>query len=160
MIVNILVSLVVITTLFAMIFKVLPDVKIAWRDVWIGAAATAALFTAGKFLLGLYLGSNATVSAYGAAGSIVLILLWVYYSAQILFFGAELTQVQANRYGIRLQPKAHAEWATAQPGMEQKAAKREKRRRDMPQPKGRRAQLLDELKEEVEALRAARAQLH
>jgi membrane protein len=109
-IVNLVVSFGVITVLFAMVFKVLPDVRIAWRDVWIGAALTALLFTAGKFLLGLYLGKNSAVSAYGAAGSVVLILLWVYYSAQILFFGAEFTQVYANQFGTHLEPKAHARW--------------------------------------------------
>jgi membrane protein len=109
---NVVVSLLVITVLFAMLFKVLPDVKFAWRDVWVGASITALLFTLGKFGLGFYLGKNSSVSAYGAAGSVVLVLLWVYYSAQILFFGAELTQVYANRFGTRLEPKAHAEWVT------------------------------------------------
>jgi membrane protein len=109
-IISLLVSFAVITVLFAMIFKILPDVRIAWRDVWVGAAITALLFTTGKFLLGLYLAKNSTVSAYGAAGSLVLILLWVYYSAQILFFGAEFTQVYANRFGVRLEPKRHAQW--------------------------------------------------
>lgn len=110
MITNFLVAFAVITVLFAMIFKVLPDVKLAWRDVWIGAAFTALLFTGGKFLLGIYLGRSTAVSAYGTAGSLVLILLWVYYSAQILFFGAELTQVEANRFGSRLQPAKNARW--------------------------------------------------
>jgi len=108
--VNWVVSFGVITVLFAMIFKVLPDVRIAWRDVWIGAGLTSLLFTAGKTLLGLYLGRNSTVTAYGAAGSLVLILLWVYYSAQILFFGAEFTRAFANRFGVHLRPKAHAQW--------------------------------------------------
>src|ERR1700742_4258371 len=105
-----LIAFAVITVLFAMIFKVLPDVKIAWRDVWVGGAVTSLLFTLGKFLLGLYLGRSTTITAYGAAGSIVLILLWVYYSAQILFFGAEVTKVYAGRYGTRMQPSAHAQW--------------------------------------------------
>src|SRR5205807_6725322 len=109
-ILNIAFSFAVITVLFATIFKVLPDVRIAWRDVWVGAVITALLFTAGKFALGLYLGKNSSVSAYGAAGSLVLILLWVYYSAQILFFGAEVTEAYANRFGVRLAPKPHAEW--------------------------------------------------
>lgn len=115
LIVNDAVSFGVVTVLFAMVFKILPDVKIAWRDVWIGAAITSALFTIGKFLLGLYLGRTSTVSAYGAAGSLVLLLLWVYYSAQILFFGAEFTRVYANRFGERLQPKSHAQWRVVQP---------------------------------------------
>ncbi|HEX5397463.1 MAG TPA: YihY/virulence factor BrkB family protein, partial [Verrucomicrobiae bacterium] len=94
----------VITLLFAIIFKVLPDVKIAWRDVWIGAVLTALLFNLGKYLLGLYLGRSSVSSAYGAAGSLVIVLLWVYYSAQILFFGAKFTQIYSNRYGSHLQP--------------------------------------------------------
>jgi membrane protein len=96
------------TLLFAMIFKVLPDVKIAWRDVWIGAAATALLFTLGKFLIGLYIAHSSVASTYGAAGSVVILLLWVYYSSQILFLGAELTQVYASHYGSRIVPDEHA----------------------------------------------------
>lgn len=109
-VVNALVSLGVIALLFAMIFKVLPDVKIAWSDVWVGAVITAVLFTAGKFLLGLYLGRSTIASAYGAAGSVIIILVWVYYSAQILFFGAEFTQVYACRVGKRVEPAKHARW--------------------------------------------------
>jgi len=90
---NAILSLAVITLLFAMIFKFLPDAKIAWRDVWIGALITAALFTVGKEVLGLYLGKSGVGSSYGAAGSLIVLLLWVYYSAQILFFGAEFTKV-------------------------------------------------------------------
>ena len=101
-VVNILVSFGAVTLLFAMIFKLLPDVPIAWADVWIGAAATSLLFTIGKYLIGLYLGKSSTASNYGAAGSLVTVLLWVYYSAQILFLGAEFTQVYATRYGSRL----------------------------------------------------------
>jgi len=99
---NQVVSFGVITVLFALIFKVIPDVEIAWRDVWIGAAATALLFTLGKYLIGLYLGNSAVASTYGAAGSLIVILVWVFYSAQILFLGAEFTQVYANRYGSRI----------------------------------------------------------
>ncbi|HZF09605.1 MAG TPA: YihY/virulence factor BrkB family protein [Thermoanaerobaculia bacterium] len=102
------VSFAVVTLLFAMIFRFLPDVRISWEDVWIGSAVTALLFEAGKFLIGLYLGRSSVTSAYGAAGSLVVILLWVYYSSQILFFGAEFTQVYARRYGQRIQPSAHA----------------------------------------------------
>jgi membrane protein len=97
--VNFALSFVVITVLFALIFRILPDTRIAWRDVWIGSALTALLFTAGKFLIGLYLGQAAVTSTYGAAGSLIIVLLWTYYSAQILFFGAELTRVFAKRYG-------------------------------------------------------------
>ncbi len=125
-ILNIALSFAVITVLFAMIFKVLPDVKIAWRDVWVGAALTALLFTGGKFALGAYLGSNSSVTAYGVAGSVVLMLLWVYYSAQILFFGAELTRVVANRYGVHLQPKAHARWVDSPKAQQKRAPEKKK----------------------------------
>jgi len=97
-------SFVLITFLFGMIFKFLPDVKIAWSDVWIGAAATAALFVIGKFLIGLYLANSALTSPYGDAGAVIVMILWVYYSAQILFLGAEFTQVYANNYGSRVEP--------------------------------------------------------
>jgi membrane protein len=100
--------------LFALIFKVLPDVKIRWRDVWIGAAATALLFTIGKFLIGLYLGKSTVASSYGAAGSVVVLVIWVYYSAQILFFGAEFTQVYARHFGGRIVPTEKAEPVTAE----------------------------------------------
>ena len=106
---NFVFSFLVITGLFALIFKLLPDAKVAWRDVWIGAALTSALFTIGKFALGLYLGKSNVASAYGAAGSLVLVLLWVYYSAQILLYGAEFTQVYANRVGERIVPTADAQ---------------------------------------------------
>jgi len=102
------VSLGVITFLFAMIYKFLPDVKIAWRDVWVGALVTGVLFTLGKFLIGLYLGSSAVGSAYGAAGSFAVFLIWVYYSAQVLFVGAEFTQVYAEHCGSRIVPKENA----------------------------------------------------
>ena len=103
-ILNLVFSLVMITLLFAMIFKFLPDAKIAWHDVWIGAFLTAVLFTIGKFALGIYLGKSGVASSYGAAGSLIVLLLWVYYSSQILFFGAEFTQVYANRFGSRVAP--------------------------------------------------------
>ena len=105
---NFVLSLAIITLLFAMIFKFLPDAKIAWRDVWIGAFLTALLFTVGKFALGLYLGKSSVASSYGAAGSLIVLLLWVYYSSQILFFGAEFTQVYANRFGSRVAPADNA----------------------------------------------------
>jgi membrane protein len=98
----------VIVLLFAMIFKFLPDAKIQWRDVWIGAAMTAILFGIGKWLLGLYLGSGAAGSAYGPASSLITLLLWVYYSSQILLFGAEFTQVYADRAGREVKPAEHA----------------------------------------------------
>jgi membrane protein len=98
---NFALSFGIITALFAMIFKVLPDVYMHWRDVWPGAAVTALLFTVGKTLIALYLGRTGVTSVYGAAGSLVLILLWVYYSAQILLIGAEFTEVYSRRYGSR-----------------------------------------------------------
>ena len=85
--------------LFAMIFKLMPDVEIAWRDVVVGAFVTAVLFSLGKLAIGLYLGRSGTASVFGAAGSLAVLLVWVYYSAQIVLFGAEFTQVWANRYG-------------------------------------------------------------
>lgn len=98
-------DLLVIILLFALIFRYLPDAKIAWRDVWIGACLTAVLFVLGKFVLALYLGSGAAGSAYGAASSLITLLLWIYYAAQILLFGAEFTQVYANTYGCLVEPK-------------------------------------------------------
>jgi membrane protein len=101
-IMNLVISVGVITVLFALIFKFLPDVRLAWRDVWMGAFVTSLLFSLGKTLIGLYLGNSAVGSTFGAAGSLVLLLLWIYYSAQILFFGAEFTQVYANQYGSKM----------------------------------------------------------
>jgi membrane protein len=98
----------VIVLVFAIIFKFLPDVEIQWRDVWIGAAITAIFFGIGKWALGLYLGSGAAGSAYGAASSLITLLLWVYYSSQILLFGAEFTQVYADRAGRGVEPAEYA----------------------------------------------------
>lgn len=106
--VNFLISFGVTALLFAMIYKFLPDVKITWGDVAIGAVLTSLLFSIGRYLIGLYLGNSGFASAYGAAGSVIIILAWVYYSAQILFFGAELTQVYARRYGSKIVPDDHA----------------------------------------------------
>ena len=104
-IVNSILSLALITVLFAMIFKFLPDAKIAWHDGWIGAFITAVLFTVGKLVLGVYLGKSGVSSSYGAAGALIVLLLWVYYySSQILFFGAEFTQVYASRFGSHVAP--------------------------------------------------------
>jgi membrane protein len=93
-----------LTLLFAIIFKVLPDVKIAWSDVWVGAAVTAVLFNLGKYLIVLYMTHSTVGSTYGAAGSLVVMLVWVYYSAQIFFFGAEFTEVYARRFGSQIVP--------------------------------------------------------
>lgn len=105
--INVLVSLLVITLLFAMIYKMLPDVSIEWSDVWMGAGMTSLLFAIGKFLIGLYLGKSDVGLAYGAAGSLIVILLWVYYASQIFLFGAEFTAVYAASHGS-LQPVEHA----------------------------------------------------
>jgi membrane protein len=102
--INFVFSLCMITGLFALIFKYVPDVQIEWNDVWVGAAMTALLFTVGKSLLGVYLGKASFNSSYGAAGSLVVLVVWVYYSAQILFLGAEFTQVQAKHRGRALKP--------------------------------------------------------
>lgn len=110
--VNVVVSLVVVTLLFAMIFKVLPDAFVRWRDVWIGAVITAVLFTIGKYLIGLYLARGTVASVFGKAGSLVAVLVWIYYSAQILFIGAEFTQVYARATGNRIEPTEQAERIT------------------------------------------------
>jgi len=119
--VNFVVSLAMIAALFALVFKVIPDVKIRWRDVWIGASVTAALFTIGKFLIGLYVGKAGVAGPYGAAGSLVVIVVWVFYSAHILFIGAEFTQVYARALGSPIEPARGAiavtEEARAQQGL-------------------------------------------
>jgi len=118
---NFIFAFVVTTLLFGLIYKVLPDVKIGWSDVWIGAAITSLLFSIGRYLLGQYLGNSSFGSTYGAAGSLVVVLAWVYYAAQILFFGAEFTQVYARRYGSQIVPDKNAipltEEARVQQGM-------------------------------------------
>ena len=103
-----LVSFAVISALFAMIFKILPNVRIGWRDVRIGAVGTALLFTIGKFLIGLYLGTSSIASSFGAAGSVVIVLVWIYYSSCILFFGAEFTKVYARKFGSGIVPNSRA----------------------------------------------------
>lgn len=102
-------SFVLVTALFGAMFRFLPDARTRWRDVWVGALATAALFTLGKYLIGLYLGRGAFGSTYGAAGSFVIFLVWVNYAAQIFFFGAELTKTYAERYGKAPVPTAAAQ---------------------------------------------------
>ncbi len=112
--IDIVFSTAVVTVLFAAIFKLLPDVKIAWNDVWLGAFVTTVLFQIGKYGLSLYLSKASPTSAYGAAGSMVAVLLWVYYSSQILYFGAEFTQVYANQFGTRIVPSDNAQPLTEQ----------------------------------------------
>ena len=99
--VSFLLSFAVITLLFALIYKILPDVKMNWSEVWVGAVVTALLFTVGKFLIGLYLGHSSLGSTYGAAGSLVVFVVWVYYSSMVLFLGAEFTKVYAHHHGSR-----------------------------------------------------------
>jgi membrane protein len=106
--VNFALSITVISALFAAIFKIVPDIEISYRDVWSGAVLTALLFTLGKTALGLYLGHSGLASPYGAAGSIIVLVVWVYYSAQILFFGAEFTRVSAQRRGFPVQTAKQA----------------------------------------------------
>jgi membrane protein len=101
-------SFTVVTVLFAMVYKFLPDARVAWSDVWIGALVTSALFSLGKYAFSLYLGTTAIASVYGAAGSFLLVLVWVYFSTSILLLGAEFTHVYAERHGNRVIPKKHA----------------------------------------------------
>jgi membrane protein len=107
-IVNLAISFLVITALFAAIFKVLPDAKVGWRDVWVGAAVTALLFVVGKFLIGFYLGRSNPGQAFGAAGSLAVLFVWVYYSSMILLFGAEFTQAWVERNGSSIAPERGA----------------------------------------------------
>jgi membrane protein len=112
--INVVADLAVLTLLFAMMFKWLPDTEIAWSDVWVGAALTTVLFVAGKYAISLYLGQQGLESTFGAASSIVLILVWIYYSAQIVFFGAEFTQVYARTHGsLAAQPHGHRDTSGA-----------------------------------------------
>ncbi|MBW3535189.1 MAG: YihY/virulence factor BrkB family protein [Gemmatimonadetes bacterium] len=101
-------SVLLFTLVFGALYRTLPDVRIGWREVWLGAAATAILFTLGQFLVGLYLGRSSVGSRYGTAGTLVAFLVWLYYSAAVFFFGAELTQVGARRYGKGLEPEEGA----------------------------------------------------
>jgi membrane protein len=105
---NVLVSLALTTALFVLMYKLLPDVELAWRDVFVGAAVTAVLFSVGKIAIGLYVGRASVGSYYGAAGSFVVLLVWVYYSALVFFFGAEFTYVYAHHVGADVQPQEHA----------------------------------------------------
>ncbi|MCC5785899.1 MAG: YihY/virulence factor BrkB family protein [Phycisphaerales bacterium] len=105
---SLVVSLCIFTLLFAVMFKFLPDVEVAWHVVWVGAVITAALFTVGKFLIGLYLGQGAVGSAYGAAGSVIALLVWVYYTSLVVLYGAEVTQVYARRTGKRFNHRTKA----------------------------------------------------
>ena len=109
-----LVSLGVIAVFFALIFKYLPNAKIAWRDVWVGALVTSLLFNVGKVAIGLYLGRATVASTFGAAGSLAILLVWIYYTAQIVLFGAEITRLYAERHGSGIRPDKDAVPARAQ----------------------------------------------
>ena len=124
---DIVVSFAFVTLLFAMIYKFVPDVKIQWKDVWIGAALTSILFTIGKFLIGLYLGSSGVASAYGAAGSLITVLLWVFYSSLIFLLGAEFTQGYASTYGSGVAPAPYSERSPTASDRKRQSEPRQKR---------------------------------
>ena len=113
--IDILVSFGFVTLLFALIYKYVPDVEIQWRDVWVGAALTSILFTIGKYLIGLYIGTSGVGSTFGAAGSLITILVWVYYSSLIFFLGVEFTRVYATQYGSGVAPAENAQPMDAAP---------------------------------------------
>jgi membrane protein len=108
-------SFVFVLLLFTLIYRILPDVSLDWRHLWIGAAITALLFTLGRFLIGLYLAKTSTASAFGAAGSLAVVLLWLYYSALVFLTGAEISKVYARRSGARILPRPNAEWVKCDP---------------------------------------------
>ncbi len=148
-ILNFLMSFVIIAVLFGLIYKFLPDVKIRWRDVWVGAAVTSLLFSLGKIGIGLYLGKSAVASAYGAAGSLVVLLAWVYYSAQIFFFGAEFTQVYANKFGSPIKPSEEAEaLPMEEPGAEKYPSQGKRKEKGTPSYRPVEQPAMDELHEE------------
>ncbi|MDQ0592814.1 membrane protein [Chryseobacterium ginsenosidimutans] len=111
--VNFSIGFLIVMFLFALIFKVLPDVKVSWKPIWKGAFLTAVLFTLGKFLLSLYFGTAKPTSAFGAAGTVILIMMWINYSCMLIFFGAEYTKVYAYRKGYTIVPSKHAKWSDA-----------------------------------------------
>ena len=110
--VNVIISFGIVTLVFAATYKLMPDVRIDWKDVWVGALVTAVLFTLGKSLIGFYPGRTGRGSAFGTAGSILMVLAWVYYTSQILFFGAEFTKVYSEEHRSTIQPVAGAEAVT------------------------------------------------
>lgn len=111
--VNFIIGFVIVMFLFALIFKVLPDVKVSWRPIWKGAFLTTILFTLGKFLLSLYFGTAKPTSAFGAAGTVILIMMWINYSCMLIFFGAEYTKIYAYKKGYTITPSKHAKWSDA-----------------------------------------------
>ena len=147
-IVTLIITFGVITVVFALLFKYLPDVEIAWSDVWIGAAISALLFGLGQFALGLYLRFGNVGSAFGAAGSLVVVLVWIYYSAQIFLLGAEFTQVYTNKYGSRVRPAPNAEFITEEMRAQQGIPSEDgERRAEIGVDKKRKAQRARRLKE-------------
>jgi membrane protein len=124
-VVHVAVSLALTAGLFALIYRVVPDAEIAWRDALVGGAVTAVLFGLGKLAIGIYLGRGAVGSAYGAAGALLVLLVWVYYSAQILFLGAEFTQVYANRHGARVLPETGGAYLTQEKREQEGTPRRE-----------------------------------
>jgi len=143
---DLVISFAFVTALFAMIYKFLPDVRIEWRDVGVGAALTSLLFTIGKMLIGIYLGTSGVTSAYGAAGSLITVLLWVYYSSLIFFLGAEFTQVYARDYGSGVVPAENAQSLAVAQQIEP---------RQSPAPEERCAEPCDETGQEVESTKSA-----
>lgn len=119
---DILLSMLVMTALFSMVFKILPDVELSWKDVRVGAFVTTLLFVAGKYLIGLYLGKSSVSSVYGAASSLAIILVWIYYSSQILYLGAEFTYAYAVSFGSGIRPNALAELADNNPNRKNSGA--------------------------------------
>ena len=140
-VISFIVSLLIIAVMFTLLFKFLPDVKITWGDVWIGGLVTAILFTLGQIALTFYLSSGAVGKSFGAAASFVIILVWIYYSTQILFFGAEFTQVYTNKYGSHVRPEDNAEFVTeearAQEGMPRKEGEEQDKQKGDTKPRGR-----------------------
>ncbi|HET6347248.1 MAG TPA: YihY/virulence factor BrkB family protein, partial [Myxococcota bacterium] len=120
---NVLVSLAVVTLLFAMVYKVLPDVELRWRDVWVGSLVTAGFFSVGKQLIGLYLGTSSVASSYGAAGSVVVLLVWVYYTSQVVLLGAEFTRFYVEYYRGKPPPEKHAKRDPSPPQVDTKKSR-------------------------------------
>lgn len=131
-IINLIIGFFIVTVMFALIFKVLPDAQIQWHDVWIGAAITTLLFFLGQLGLGWYVGKVSAESTYGAAGSLVAVLLWVYWTSQILFFGAEFTQVYANKFGSKILPSPNAIPVTAETRAQQGLSPRDSKIKSAP----------------------------
>ncbi len=124
--INYVIGFLVVVLVFAFMFKVLPDVEVSWRSVWSGAFLTAVLFTVGKFLLGLYFAELKPTSAFGKAGTVILIMMWINYSCMLIFFGAEFTQVYARKKGYHIRPSKHARWSEAKLYRESQDRKLEK----------------------------------